>query len=108
MDDGIYSVSLTSRDEPVGEGIVVVNNGTMNGAGSGYLWTGFYDQENELISCEIRVHNESKASIFAEKESYILKLEHRPVGELVYSGSVPNDPLRTVSAELVWLGCLAR
>jgi T3SS negative regulator,GrlR len=109
MDDGIYSVSLKHEDEPLGGGVLVLRDGTMNGGGPGYLWTGFYDHKRESVSCDIWAYQKSEASIFGDKDQYTLSLKRdRQPGKLTFSGSVDHDPNRVVTVEFVWQRRLAQ
>jgi T3SS negative regulator,GrlR len=63
MDDGIYSIFISSKNEPLAEGIVVLNGRNLNGGGRGYLFRGECDQQGDVLNCENFSYRQDKATI---------------------------------------------
>ena len=109
MDDGIYTIFISSKNEPVAEGIVVSNGRTLNGGGQGYLLRGECTQEGDAVNCEILSYREDRATIFGEKDYYSLRLKRDTKKEvLVFAGPVDQSPELTLTAELIWRASLMR
>lgn len=109
MDDGIYSNLISSKNEPVAEGIVVLNGRTLNGGGRGYLFRGECSLQGDTLNCEIFSYRQDEATIFGEKEYYSLRLKRDTKKEvLVFTGPVDQSPELTLTAELIWRASLMR
>jgi T3SS negative regulator,GrlR len=102
MQDGIYSVVVSSHGEPHGEAILVLRDGIFNGGGPGYLCSGHCDEENGTITFEAWPYREDRATIFGDKDRYHLSLKRDTLkSKLVFSGFVEN-PSRPITAEFIW------
>jgi T3SS negative regulator,GrlR len=103
MDDGIYSVLLTSNHQPAGEGILVLSGRTIHGGGPGYLWKGYYNQESDTIRCELWAYRKDHATIFGQRDRYTLRLERDSrQTQLIFLGHADENPPVPVSVEFVW------
>lgn len=109
MDDGIYSIFISSKNEPLAEGIVVLNGRNLNGGGRGYLFRGECDQQGDVLNCEIFSYRQDKATIFGEKEYYSLRLTRDTKKEMpLFTGPVDQAPEIILTAGLTWLASLKR
>jgi hypothetical protein len=107
VDDGIYVAVFDSEDTSVGRGIVVARKGRLHGGDSVCKYRGEHNAEDDTIKVEIVRYNKEQKTIFGDLNYYTFTLKRdEDEGRLSFSGSIEEQPERTITIELTWLGFL--
>ncbi|HAO0324330.1 TPA: nucleoside transporter [Escherichia coli] len=98
MKEGIYTVVFESNLQSVGEGIVVVSNGTIHGGDVAFTCRGYL--RSPEIELEVRHYNEDIPSTLGIEGNYTLVMRYREDGKGRYhfSGYVKEEPARHLKA----------
>ncbi|MCG8526202.1 MAG: hypothetical protein MI748_07485 [Opitutales bacterium] len=77
MTPGIYHVKFSSSIQAHGEGMAVINNGTVNGGDVGYVYTGNFIEESGGVSSTLRIKkwNQNITSVFGPYPEFTLNLK---------------------------------
>jgi len=103
MKDGIYFVRFSRDGQDYGEGIVVVQDNTVNGGDYVCIYTG--KVVGETLDLHVTQHNLSVATIFGNIQTFILQLNiiQNEDGYLL-SGAVKDNASLKIAASIRYLG----
>lgn len=101
MKPGIYHVNFRSNTRNVGEGIVAIKDGVVNGGDAGYLYTGPLAVAGGQVSGQLHVQrwNQSQQSVFGAIQKFDLTLTgsaNDAAGTFTVSGNVTGQPAMTI------------
>ena len=105
MPIGIYHVRFSSSIGGVGEGLVVIKDGAVNGGDAGYLYTGSLTENAGNLSGRLTIKrwNPGHVSVFGPLDSFELQLhgQGNPTvpGTFFVTGGIPQQPNITISIE---------
>ncbi|QIA65377.1 hypothetical protein GT360_17715 [Vibrio astriarenae] len=98
--DGIYKVTFGCLGQVLGEGIVLIRNGHLNGGDVFYLYQGVIEAHDNRFSAILSLtqHDQRGHSIFGELGDFQLKLSGQRVRNGVFNavGEVIGLPLPQV------------
>jgi hypothetical protein len=100
MISGIYLVRFVANGSGFGEGIVVVNDGAVNGGDATYLYRGHFDYYGEDIkaSIEVRHYRGPLNAVLGPLKQFNLTLSGKISGDnFQVSGGIPNMPGASIS-----------
>lgn len=100
MLSGIYFVRFVANSNNVGEGLVVIKDGIINGGDLTYLYQGRLDYYGDEIKAQIDVRHYKGPlnSVMGPLKEYSLHLSGKRQGEkLEVSGGIPNMPNASIS-----------
>jgi len=103
MKDGIYFVRFSRDEQDYGEGIVVVQDNTVNGGDYVCIYTG--KVADNTLDLHVTQHNLSVTTIFGNIQTFILQLNitQNEDGYLL-SGAVKDNASLKVTASIRYLG----
>jgi hypothetical protein len=111
MRDGIYHVRFVASSTDMGEGLVVIKQGTMNGGDQGYLYTGQLAANGTSITGKLRVKkwHAGAVSVFGPLDDFELQLtgNDTPDGGFRASGVVADPRGMTIVIEGRYLSAAA-
>src|SRR5262252_3779112 len=103
MENGIYHIKFrSSGGDVVGNGLVVVQNGSLNGGDFGYIYRGLELTTGNIINSKIQVsrYDASQQSLFGDLEDFDIELAgtlHNSGKEFNLSGTVIGHPQLRIS-----------
>lgn len=96
MKDGIYHVEFVSTMGAVGDGLVVIQDGSINGGDGGYLYQGKLEIPAPGLlrgQLQVRRWNTGRASVFGPLSDFALDLSGQAANDsFTVSGGVPGHP----------------
>lgn len=100
MISGIYLVSFSSNQDKFGEGMVVINGGSVNGGDETYLYRGHFDYygDDMKASIEVRHYRGPLDGVLGPMKLFNLVLSGKILGDNFHlSGGIPNLPTATIT-----------
>lgn len=100
MISGIYLISFLADSNKFGEGLVVVDEGAVNGGDATYLYRGHFDQygDDMKASIEVRHYRGPLNGVLGPIKQFDLILSGKIVGDnFSLSGGIPNMPTATIT-----------
>lgn len=110
MRDGIYHVRFTASSTDMGEGLVVIRHGAVNGGDQGYLYTGQLTAGSNSLSGTLRVKKwrPGAVSVFGPLDDFELQLAGtETLNGFRASGGVSNGQGLTITIEGRYLSAAA-
>lgn len=95
MISGIYFVEFRANNNDTGQGLVVIDNGKINGGDHSYLYRGRLDIYGEELKAAISVshYRGELDSVMGALKNYTLNLSGKLIGDnFDVSGGIPNIP----------------
>lgn len=102
MKTGIYHVNFSAGGQNVGDGLVVVKDGTVNGGDPGYLYTGSISESASQVTVQLDVKqwNTQIQSVFGPLKQFGLTLAgtaDAAAGTFRVRGAITGHPERTIA-----------
>lgn len=100
MLSGIYLISFAANSNRVGEGILVVKDGSVNGGDASYLYRGHFDYYGEDVkaSIEVRHYRGPLNAVLGPLKQFNLTLSGKTSGDnFQVSGGIPSMSGATIS-----------
>ncbi|MFM2477010.1 hypothetical protein [Celerinatantimonas sp. MCCC 1A17872] len=105
--DGIYHIVFTGSHGVGGQGILTINNGSINGGDFGYLYQGYIKESNLKLTAQVGIFKffDSAQSIFGPLEKFDLMLTGEETGQhsFTLSGYVMDHPELEISIKSFFL-----
>lgn len=96
MRDGIYKITFTASSGDMGDGIVVVKGGSINGADHGFLYLGTIEHAEGRFRARLTVRrwDPNAYSVFGPVDEFVLEFSGNDVAEDKFEaqGEVPGRP----------------
>lgn len=103
MKDGIYFVVFRSNQQDVGNGTVVVKNGSVNGGDYGFMYQGQID--GDQLNLHVTQHDPQADSVFAGIKNFGLTLSLAESGHgYSLNGSIVGMPTAKISINAKFIG----
>jgi len=100
MLSGIYLVTFVADGHRFGEGLVVINDGAVNGGDATYLYRGHFDQYGDDMkgSIEVRHYRGPLNGVLGPMKLFPLTLTGKTEGDnFSVSGGIPNLPTAAIT-----------
>ncbi len=100
MIPGIYLIGFSAYGNRIGEGLVVIKDGSVNGGDPSYLYRGHFDSYGEDVkgNIEVRHYRGPLNSVLGPLKQFNLILSGKVSGDnFQVSGNIPNMPNATIN-----------
>ncbi len=95
MLSGIFFVQFISNDNSLGEGLVIIKDGNVNGGDLSYLYQGRFDYygDNAKALIEVKHYNGPMYSVMGPLKEFTLNLAGKTTKDrFELTGGIPNIP----------------
>lgn len=102
--DGLWSVEFQSNSQTFGAGVVVINNGRIQGGDSAFMYNGTLREESAVIHGDLEVskHCFSAISIFGPTDHFHLKITGASDPQnLILEGYMVENPQQKINIRAV-------
>ncbi|EBV2307625.1 TPA: GrlR family regulatory protein [Salmonella enterica] len=98
MKDGIYHVAFSSNKGAVGEGIIVVCCGVINGGDVGFVYQG--KMERPEVSLKVTRYHDDIPSVLGMESDYelVMQYSNETEGQYMLGGYAKEHPELTIEA----------
>lgn len=98
MKDGVYHVAFSSAEGAIGEGVLVICCGLINGGDVGFVYQGKLNRPQ--MTLQITRHHDDIPSVLGMENDYelVMQYTHESEGEYVLHGYAKERPLLTIEA----------